>query len=1079
MRVMKIILKIFVFLIIVAVVGYITYLKKWPWWVGASIIAIILALYILYAVLKRFYIRKKEKKFIKDVAQKISKKPSLDEIHRQWEEYFKILRSSGKNVYDLPWIMVIGESGSGKTSLIKYSGLSLPLTPVSRSKEIFSTKYCDWWFFEEAVVLDTAGRYSVAQDMEIDEKEWEELLNLLSETRQKEPLNAIVCVVSVDKIDSKEKMKLEAENLRARVNDVMKKLGVRIPVFLMITKMDRVGGFVDFFDYYRSHLNEVMGLIVEGNFNFDNFKKTLLERVETLLEQMEKYSYSKTAFLEEFEIFLDNLNGFFEIFLEDSTYLEKIDFKGVYFSSAIQDECKFKFFENLGIPTAEKFNSKTPFFIKDFFKEILPSVRGAYEIIKKYLSSRFRYKKAVFYSVLLLLAGFFGIITYSFYREYNLIKKINIKPLLENSKNINKEILNLHNFKVVVEEYKYQKNKISFTLYPFSQKAEDSLESLYVKTFEKNLLNRIKNDLANNIGKIKYVNDYSTINDYVGFLVDTILSLKEKLNSKEVVFSKYFAGFVKNFLIVEENLPPEIAEMFADEYLTYLKWNNNYVDLNNNLSFFQNQLEDIINAKPSLKWLTDKSVSLLNDITLSDFWDISYSRPPFIKGAFTIQGWKNMLISINQLKESVKDKNGFLEKLKRFKQWYNEEYLREWYTFASRFDIENYVIKNNSYLLLSAPEIITKNNPYYKFLKRADYELGEFKKDENWLKLLSKFEKVTKIASSINSKNSLIEKLEKEKEKVLESLNEKLNTNIQNIDIKRAVYYNNYMKNLSNIGDVSDLQESYSMVQDLFSSSKDSKLLKLYNSFERFKSSMPYTSSEVIWNLIKGPVNFVFNASIYNASKVLNTLWNQKVLSNLNTYTLEELYGKDGYVRKFLNNTLSVYLMKTPNGYVPRSVFGYKIPFTKDFLRFLDTLDIKYANRKQQYTVDIKTLPIEVNNDSLLKPYESQLIITCGSKKYTLTNFNYQNELTFNFDSTCSTTKVKIYFPGLVLEKKYKSFVEFLKSLKNGTLVLTQKDFSSDLKAYKIKWVKLPFIIDDGGLLKSYQKINVPMKICY
>ena len=73
--------------------------------------------------------------------------------------------SGGKTdfLYDLPWYVLIGPPGSGKTTALVNSGLQFPLsrgaTPAAISG-IGGTRYCDWWFTEDAVLIDTAGRYT-------------------------------------------------------------------------------------------------------------------------------------------------------------------------------------------------------------------------------------------------------------------------------------------------------------------------------------------------------------------------------------------------------------------------------------------------------------------------------------------------------------------------------------------------------------------------------------------------------------------------------------------------------------------------------------------------------------------------------------------------------------------------------------------------------------------------------------------------------------------------------------------------------------------------------------------------------
>ena len=66
-------------------------------------------------------------------------------------------------LYDLPWYVIIGPPGSGKTTALVNSGLHFPLSQrfgAGALRGVGGTRNCDWWFTDEAVLLDTAGRYT-------------------------------------------------------------------------------------------------------------------------------------------------------------------------------------------------------------------------------------------------------------------------------------------------------------------------------------------------------------------------------------------------------------------------------------------------------------------------------------------------------------------------------------------------------------------------------------------------------------------------------------------------------------------------------------------------------------------------------------------------------------------------------------------------------------------------------------------------------------------------------------------------------------------------------------------------------
>ena len=77
-------------------------------------------------------------------------------------------KNGKKHLNELPWYVMIGPPGAGKTTAIVNSGLQFPLADKMGKAAVGGvggTRNCDWWFTNEAVLIDTAGRYTT-QEME-------------------------------------------------------------------------------------------------------------------------------------------------------------------------------------------------------------------------------------------------------------------------------------------------------------------------------------------------------------------------------------------------------------------------------------------------------------------------------------------------------------------------------------------------------------------------------------------------------------------------------------------------------------------------------------------------------------------------------------------------------------------------------------------------------------------------------------------------------------------------------------------------------------------------------------------------
>ncbi|WP_441291158.1 type VI secretion system membrane subunit TssM [Sorangium sp. KYC3313] len=190
------------------------------------------------------------------------RRAEIQELQRQVQGGISALKSSklgkGKEhgnaaLYSLPWYVIIGPPGAGKTTALKHSGLVFPYAHPSNGggvRGVGGTRNCDWWFTNEAILLDTAGRYTTEQD---DHEEWIAFLQMLLKHRARRPLNGILVAVSVaDLIDaSEQQVELMGKKLRARIDEVMTQLHMVLPVYLLFTKCDLIAGFSEFFGDMR------------------------------------------------------------------------------------------------------------------------------------------------------------------------------------------------------------------------------------------------------------------------------------------------------------------------------------------------------------------------------------------------------------------------------------------------------------------------------------------------------------------------------------------------------------------------------------------------------------------------------------------------------------------------------------------------------------------------------------------------------------------------------------------------------------------------------------------------------------
>ena len=159
--------------------------------------------------------------------------PEAAKLRERFEEAVATLkqqRRSGHSLYDLPWYVFIGAPGSGKTTALLNSGLTFPLEQrVGKGalRGVGGTRNCDWWFTDEAIFLDTAGRYTTQDsDAASDSAGWAEFLALLRKYRARRPVNGVILTISAQDLIVQGEAAREAhvEAARRRLNELNREL---------------------------------------------------------------------------------------------------------------------------------------------------------------------------------------------------------------------------------------------------------------------------------------------------------------------------------------------------------------------------------------------------------------------------------------------------------------------------------------------------------------------------------------------------------------------------------------------------------------------------------------------------------------------------------------------------------------------------------------------------------------------------------------------------------------------------------------------------------------------------------------
>jgi len=163
------------------------------------------------------------------------------------------------SLYFLPWYAIIGSPACGKSTAIKNSVCTSPWGAQARRKR--GHTQLRLWFAEEAIILDTAGRYTFNDDNEPDRDEWLAFLKLLRRIDRlppEWPHRRGLCDGLLTK--DRDEIMDDARNIRQKSDQIVRELGIQFPIYLLVTKCDLIEGFTDFFGRLpKRRLDEMPG----------------------------------------------------------------------------------------------------------------------------------------------------------------------------------------------------------------------------------------------------------------------------------------------------------------------------------------------------------------------------------------------------------------------------------------------------------------------------------------------------------------------------------------------------------------------------------------------------------------------------------------------------------------------------------------------------------------------------------------------------------------------------------------------------------------------------------------------------
>ena len=165
----------------------------------------------------------------------------------------------------MPIYFLIGETGAAKTSLFVHSGVEPDLLAgqVYQDANLVPTRPVNIWLAQKSVFVEAGGRLLAEPGR------WMRLVKRLQPPKrrlfggQQPPRGVIVCFdcESFLKPGADETVAATARSLHARLGEISHVLGIRLPVYVLFSKLDRLGFFTEFVgNLTDEEVNQVLGV---------------------------------------------------------------------------------------------------------------------------------------------------------------------------------------------------------------------------------------------------------------------------------------------------------------------------------------------------------------------------------------------------------------------------------------------------------------------------------------------------------------------------------------------------------------------------------------------------------------------------------------------------------------------------------------------------------------------------------------------------------------------------------------------------------------------------------------------------
>ncbi|WP_162499470.1 type VI secretion protein IcmF/TssM N-terminal domain-containing protein [Burkholderia mayonis] len=973
----------------------------WPLWCAPATFCAALAGWLLIRVARRAWraVRARGQLARLDASERLRADLETPEkrVAARWQASLAALERAvpapgllGRPRDALPWYLVIGRSGSGKTTALTRARVASPLRRARRDALIEPTEDCDWWCFDDAVVLDFAGRFTEPDATDADRHEWSAILDRLGRARARNGINGVVVAIDAPRLVEADRDALTIDGcaIRERLEHLIRLFDRRFPVYVLVTQCDRLYGFEEWSAQLAPQDRErAFGYLGDHDANafvshaFDSLDARLSVLRTALTARGEPPSPRTLMLQHELARLRPALDAFTRAAFGPNVYQETPHLRGLLFASGRQTGGA----HSLTLPDwLDAAPARRPddagLFLHDVFARVLPSDRDASRPVERPSRSRLTLRRLALGAWLLACVAVGLLMTASFVGDVRTVERVrrDYPAHTRFAGEFRRDAATLGRIGRVIGDVEQRDAR------PFVRtiagatpvgRLEAELKRRYVAHYRRSIepsADRLFFGEPDDAGDARADSGgdvAARIRNLVRYV--NLMQARQRGADRETLVRMPAPTIARapnedgaHGTRDRDDEPSPRIDALAVDHIAWSAPDDGAIAAR--IAAAQAQLERLAYRDPNGAWLLDvPDSSTPHDVTLADFWPAAAARalPPALRdvrvpAALTAAHRPAIDAFLDEMAQAVANQPKFAFHRNAFDAWYRAQRIDAWRDFVVRFPQGEQLLTAEAQWRVVIDRIPDRRDPFAALLARVTREFESARDDAlpPWLRFVRMASRMLAPVWAPKPNSGLGALLGSISRSGGRALRETLGgapahgrlTLERDAALRDAlVDYDRRVAALA-VDALAGTGAAYRLAADFHGFGADASVeasaMRAADDALRGVKQLAGdrdVGGDVVWSLIGGPLHSVFGYVERQASCALQSDWERDVLWPLKRAATQDdaddrLYGPQGAIWAFIDGPAKPFVRVGAARASVVDTLGYRLPFTDTFLPLLD-----------------------------------------------------------------------------------------------------------------------------------------------